>query len=225
MKTDVSNYPVNGKNQQGSADFLALLNTYLNAHSLMLEKSQFDEILGVSVLRAWDALPDCRIEGLGSIVEYAWQWEQKRQWVIGDIILIGGNKFGEEFNQYLPAGKTLVNWASICHQYPHHERCFNLSFSHYAEVAYLADKRARANLLAQAAEKHWTVADLRTARNLDAGNPTPQLDYEFTIWNSISSPIKLWNGGVVDKAQYEELVAKYGRGELSIEIKILGRKS
>lgn len=150
-------------------DFLTRLNDYLNTHGLMLEKSQYNEILGVSVLRSWEPTVECKIEGLGGIVEFAARWENCRQWIIGDIINIGDRKFGEEFSQYLPAEKTLVNWSSVCSQYAHHERSHHLPFSHYSEVAYEKDKRLRSDLLERAENESLTIAELRALKNASDG--------------------------------------------------------
>jgi len=178
-------------------------------------------IVGVNMCHTYQPTLSVQINGMFHIIQSGMAWESIRQWVLGDIVNLGFKLKGEEFAHFLPADKTLSNWSSICNQYTHEQRNIPIGFTHYASVAYVEDRRARAKLLSQAHEKNWTVRELEQARNLDAGNPTPSLNYEFTVFNGVSSAIKLSNGGSIDKAQYEELIGKYGKGECSVDITIL----
>lgn len=113
-----------------------------------------------------------RLAGLGAIVEGAALWETQKQWVIGDLINLGDFYYGDDFAQFLPADQTLYNWSSICRQYSHAERWFKLPFSFYAEVAFMKNKRERADLLLIAQERKLTTAQLRALKNASSGNPT-----------------------------------------------------
>jgi hypothetical protein len=62
------------------------------------------------------------------------------------------------------ASSTLSNWCSIVSQYELHERLHALSFSHYAETAYV-EKSERESLLAWAVEHQASVSQLRAEKN------------------------------------------------------------
>ncbi len=103
-----------------------------------------------------------------------WEYEQNRQWVYGDVINKYVGKFGEIAAQLIPstgnAPATLANWSAICSQYTHHERLHDVSFSHYAAIAYLTDHAKRDELLAWSARTGASVEALK----VEAGIKTPK---------------------------------------------------
>lgn len=200
---------------------LDLIEKFLARSNLALTLSSDNRIIGVRVANLAIPPAECKIDAIGDILRTTLKFYKGWQWFVAGLITTG-LELSEDFAQLLPSDHTLTKWCSVYAHYVPSERCFDLPFSHYEEVCYVKDKRARANLLAQAVAKNWSVQELRTARNLDAGNPTPAISYEFTVFSGVSSALKLWNSGIIDKQQYQELVQKYGRQSLSIETKVLG---
>lgn len=216
--------PLTGKKKSPAKNSLAIIQRLLSQSGVGLTLSRDNRIIGTHLTISENDALQSKLEALQSIVETVLIFNKGWQWFVAGLVDMGLG-LSEDFAQVLDkSDSTISNWLGVYRAYEVSERCFDLSFTHYAELSGMRDKRARLNLLAQAQEKNWSVQELRRARNLDAGNPTPQLDYEFTVFNGVSSPIKLWNSGAIDKAQYEELIRKYGKGELSVEIKVLGRR-
>jgi hypothetical protein len=107
-------------------------------------------------------------------VDAFWRYEQSKQFVWGDFINDCALKFGEAAAQIIPitnnAPATLANWSAICSQYTHHQRLHDVSFSHYAAIAYLTDHDRRDELLAWAARTGVSVEVLK----IEAGIKTPK---------------------------------------------------
>ena len=94
------------------------------------------------------------------------QVEDAIQFIIGDLLIYGEDRFDRaRYDAVIEATgkpiKTLFNWASVCRQIPPTERTFNVSYTHYYEVAYVKDVNARSWLLKDAAKNQWSAAQLR----------------------------------------------------------------
>jgi hypothetical protein len=72
--------------------------------------------------------------------------------------------FGESATQLLPdpkkTPKTLATWCYVARQFPPETRIYDLSWSHYSEVASLEPDR-RDELLRTAELEEWTTSELR----------------------------------------------------------------
>lgn len=203
---------------------LDLIQKFLARSNLSLTLSPDNRIIGVNVRDRHKPLLEREIEGIFDILKTTLKFYQGWQWFVAGLIL-SGLEISEDFAQVLPPDETLKKWCMVYERYAVSERCFALSFSHYQEVCFMKDKAARANLLKQAVEKGWTKDELRLARNLDEGKPSPKIDFEFTITESFMTPLHLWQKGItIDKVMYDDLLAKYGRDEMVVKLVVVGRK-
>lgn len=97
------------------------------------------------------------LRGLGAMA-------RSHQWWVGDAVVFGENRFGEEHAQALEAlglePKTAQNYAYVAANVEVSRRREDLTWSHHAEVARLG-KQAQRDALARAASEGWTVRQLR----------------------------------------------------------------
>lgn len=96
-------------------------------------------------------------------------------WILGDFIIEGESRYGETYTQAINVTgrhlQTLMNYASLCRQYPKAARHPALSISlHDAVRALEPDKRQR--WLALAAENTWSRQELRTRMQAAAAQPS-----------------------------------------------------
>lgn len=107
---------------------------------------------------------ETHLELIGNPTEEEWaevttsfiRFQQRSQWIVGDLLLLGERRYGETYAQvvdstgYTP--ETLANICSVNGRIPPERRRAGLSWSHHAAVAYLeADVQDR---LLEEAEKH-----------------------------------------------------------------------
>jgi hypothetical protein len=91
------------------------------------------------------------------------------QWLIGDWIAYGNEKFGE---RYARASKitgydtqTLMNMVYVASRFSVSRRRENLSWSHHESLA-AVDVKEQDEWLDRATEHRWSVSDLRTMRRM-----------------------------------------------------------
>jgi hypothetical protein len=91
------------------------------------------------------------------------------QWLLGDWIVYGNEKFGERYARaskitgYDP--QTLMNMVYVASRFPTSRRRENLSWSHHEALAAL-EPDEQEDWLDQAAVHRWSVSDLRTMLRL-----------------------------------------------------------
>lgn len=77
-------------------------------------------------------------------------------WWLGDWLVYGENKFGDEIYNYLNhdlAYKTILTIKKVCRAFPPDKRKGELSFSHHAVIAYIKDDEERFKYLDVAIEE------------------------------------------------------------------------
>lgn len=88
-------------------------------------------------------------------------------WLIGDCLLVGEKRFGENYTQALPTDKyalqTLLNYRWVASRFEPSRRRETLRFALHAEVASL-EPEEQDRWLDRAAEEGWTRQALRDAR-------------------------------------------------------------
>lgn len=91
------------------------------------------------------------------------------QWLLGDWIAYGNDKFGERYSRasritgYDP--QTLMNMVYVASRFSVSRRRENLSWSHHEALAAL-EPEEQDSWLDQAAEHRWSVSDLRAMLRL-----------------------------------------------------------
>ena len=148
------------------------------------------EVTGDPPLSAWaDALLDMRSR------------ERGMQWAIGDPMLFGKERYGEEYSQVLDAAdyedQTLLSCQWVASRFGIFRRRKSLSFSHHLEVASLPPEQADA-LLDEAERSGWSKRDLRErVRELKAAAPPDPERFNLilesqAIWAWLESRRESW---------------------------------
>lgn len=109
--------------------------------------------------------------------------KNRSAWTTGDLYLYGEQKYGELAAEALDARLvsigTLYNNTSLCRTFPHSERLYDLTPSHYAAVARLAnvDRERAHEILRQAVDRELGRDDVRALAKEALGEipPTPPL--------------------------------------------------
>jgi hypothetical protein len=103
---------------------------------------------------------------------------RNHQWWVGDALVYGESRWGEEAAQYADAlglaAKTMVNWRYVASSVTRSRRRDDLGWSHHAEVARLGSDAQRTTL-AKAAKAGWTVMQLRDYVAITYPQSQPQL--------------------------------------------------
>lgn len=129
--------------------------------------------------------------------------KNRSAWTMGDLITYGEAKYGEIAADVLDGRTlsigTLYNNASLCKTFPPDERRYDLTASHYAAVAKLAnvDRERAHSILADAVARELGRDDVRMLAKQALGEttPTPPLKVlarvmfeEGTCWFSTTDP-------------------------------------
>lgn len=108
--------------------------------------------------------PDLSFDQFAEIVRAAGGVGDSARWWLGDILVYGEARFGEEFAQALSQARvserTLTRYRYVAAQVDPIRRRPNLSFSHHTEVAACPPDVQNA-ILARAEEQEWSVAQVR----------------------------------------------------------------
>lgn len=103
------------------------------------------------------------------------------QWIIGDMLLYGEQRFGEAYSQVLDAAdysdETLRVTRWVASKFEPVTRVTSLSFRHHQEVASLPAEQA-ASLLVEAEANGLTTRDLRIRVRMAKAAESPQ---EFSV--------------------------------------------
>lgn len=105
------------------------------------------------------------LEELQSVIHSLAYFTSNLPWLFGDLCIYAETRFGEMWAQIIPeniirSNKTMLSWAFICRRIPQERRRWDLSFSHYKEVAKLPDVEQEIMLEGAEAEG-WSVSELR----------------------------------------------------------------
>jgi hypothetical protein len=91
------------------------------------------------------------------------------QWLLGDWIVYGNEKFGERYSRASKItgydSQTLMNMVYVASRFPISRRRENLSWSHHEALSAL-EPDEQDSWLDQTAEHRWSVSDLRTMLRL-----------------------------------------------------------
>lgn len=111
------------------------------------------------------------LEQFGQAVGVATTMKNSAAWSLGDLYVIGSERFDDEAEQYFDASKvslaTIRNYASVSRAFSPARRKYNVSFSHYREVMTIKDEEGRPvivaqdELLRQAERDNWNRDHLR----------------------------------------------------------------
>lgn len=103
---------------------------------------------------------------------------RNHQWWVGDALVYGEARWGEEAAQYAEAlelaPKTMVNWRYVASRVTRSRRRDDLGWSHHAEVARLGSDAQR-SALAKAVKGNWSVIQLRDFVAITYPQSQPQL--------------------------------------------------
>lgn len=103
-------------------------------------------------------------ETFASAVAFAGAANDAAKWALGDLLIFGQNRYGEEYAQVLASARVSDRQAEryryVAQQVRHPRRRENLSFSHHEEVAAL-DPPDQDRLLVSAIDAGWSTGDLR----------------------------------------------------------------
>lgn len=95
--------------------------------------------------------------------------ERSLMWWIGDWMRFGEHKWGEKYAQAIAATghsyQSLADAKWVAERFEFSERSENLAWSHFRQVASIADKRTRLALITEAAREGWSVRETRAAVN------------------------------------------------------------
>lgn len=222
---DLPVYPVLEQEKPKVKTSLDIIEKMLARSGLALTLSNDSRIIGVHVCPEKIDGTERQIDGIADILKTTLKFYKGWQWFVAGLIQAGLD-LSEDFAQLLPSDHTLAKWVSVYNQYTTPERCFDLAFSYYEEVAYVKDRRARANLLKEAYEKGWSVGDLRAARNHEQGGKTPGINFTILTWQKEATAYQLAERGDIDWQQYNRLVDEYGdEYTFTIETRLVGAKS
>lgn len=146
---------------------------------------------------------------------------QKRNldWLIGDWITIGKEKFPEQFELALTTvsddAKAMRRIEAITQAFPPHKRDCALSFDHHAHVADLPPAEAMAMLKA-AKEGKWSAKRLRIeamTRKIEIG--------QIQIWEDDAETIALrniavaWNRApIAVREEFADMIDEVGTGDV-----------
>ena len=103
--------------------------------------------------------------------------ERRATWIqfaIGDLLVIGESKFGEQILDYMDAfdyaSHSIANMKSVARAIPNSRRRENLSWSHHASVAALPAHK-QDEVLDEAEQGHLSVMETRERVRAENGQP------------------------------------------------------
>lgn len=203
---------------------LVLIEKILARTGLAIAYANDSRIIGVYIQKNDNPLKALNFEGVADVLKTTLKFHKGWQWFVAGMV-VAGLDLSEDFAQYLPTDHTVEKWVSIYKQYDIAERCFDLSFSHYEEVAYIKDRRARANLLSQAYEKKWTVDELRAAKAHEQSGNASGIKFTIYSWQSEATAAQLYQQGQIDRRQLDELQDNYGAAYVfTVDKRLVGTK-
>jgi len=103
-------------------------------------------------------------------------------WAIGDMLLFGSRKYGEQYSQALELTKrsysTLTQAKRLAKAYPSEERHPGLSWTHHREALAVKDTDERRRLLVQAENEGWSREQVRD--HVTGADTSPVVEHAHT---------------------------------------------
>lgn len=124
-------------------------------------------------------------------VAFAGQANDAAKWALGDLLIFGESRYGEEYAQVLDVARISERQAEryryVAQQVRPSRRRENLSFTHHEEVAAL-EPSDQERLLGNALDSSWSTGDLRgRVRDLRAATGTSRIIRSPGIVNAVAS--------------------------------------